>query len=189
MAADPSVKAKEPIGPEQAEEAAITPLVVWAARLSIYFLAQGGILLLSYAYFGFKTDPNSLPLGFRLDPIHATVHFVWGLVGTCIGFFQPRYATAFVLSFAVLYTFMAVGGTFTPCRFGMVLDYRVNLFQWFLVPPVWAIGLYGLWRERHPERAPCQDRARSAAKRTGAPRAESFLWRRTTMPPAPAKKE
>jgi hypothetical protein len=152
MAADPSVKAKAPIGPEQqADEAATTPLVVWASRLAVYFLAQGGILLLSYAYYGFKTDPHSFPLGFRLDPIHAAVHFVWGLVGTYIGFFQPRYATAFVLAFAVFYTVMAVLGTFTPFHFGMMLDYRVNLFHWFLVPPAWAIGLYGLWRERHPD--------------------------------------
>jgi hypothetical protein len=79
------------------------------------------------------------------------VHFVWGLVGSYIGFFQPRYATAFVLSFAVFYTIMAVLGTFTPYHFGMMLDERVNLFHWFLVPPAWAIGLYGLWRERHPD--------------------------------------
>ena len=36
---------------------------------------------------------------------------------------------------------MAVLGTFTPYHFGMMLDYRVNLFHWFLVPPAWAIGL------------------------------------------------
>ena len=152
MAADPSVKAKEPIAPgQEANEAEATPLVVWAARLSLYFLAQGGILLLSYAYYGFNTDPHSFPLGFKLDPIHAAVHFVWGLVGSYSGFFQPRYATAFVLAFAVFYTVMAVLGTFTPYHFGMMLDERVNLFHWFLVPPAWAIGLYGLWRQRHPD--------------------------------------
>jgi hypothetical protein len=31
-----------------------------------------------------------------------------------------------------------------------MLDYRVNLFHWFLLPLAWAIGFYGLWRERHP---------------------------------------
>ena len=151
MAADPSVKAKEPIGlGQEANEAETTPLVVLAARLSLYFLAQGGILLLSYAYYGFNTDPHSFPLGFKLDPIHAAVHFVWGLVGSYIGFFQPRYATAFMLAFAVFYTIMAVLGTFTPYHFGMMLDERVNLFHWFLVPPAWAIGLYGLWRQPMP---------------------------------------
>ena len=129
-------------------KAAATPLVVWAARLSLYFLAQGGILLLSYAYYGFDTDPHSFSLGFRLDPIHATVHFVWGLVGSYIGFFRPRYATAFVLAFAAFYTVMAVIGTFTQYHFGMMLDDRVNLFHWSLLLPAWAIGLYGLWQER-----------------------------------------
>ena len=65
MAADPSVKAKEPIGPEQqADEAATTPLVVWASRLAVYFLAQGGILLLSSAYY----DPIHAAVGFKTDP-------------------------------------------------------------------------------------------------------------------------
>ena len=129
-------------------KAAGTPLVVWAARLSVYFLAQGGILLLAYAYYGFDTDPHSFSLGFRLDPIHATVHFVWGLVGSYIGFFRPRYATAFVLAFAAFYTVMAVLGTFTHYHFGMMLDDRVNLFHWSLLLPAWAIGLYGLWQQR-----------------------------------------
>jgi Domain of unknown function (DUF4383) len=102
------------------------------------------------SYYGFKTDPHSFALGFRLDPIHAAVHFVWGMVGTYIGFFRPRYATPFVLSFAAFYTVMAVLGTFTPYHLGMMLNDQVNLFHWFLVPPAWAIGLYGLWRERHP---------------------------------------
>ncbi len=51
-------------------EAPHWPFVVWAARCSLYLLAQGGILLLSYAYFGFGKDPNSFAIGFRLDPIH-----------------------------------------------------------------------------------------------------------------------
>jgi hypothetical protein len=88
-------------------EAPHWPLVVWAARCSVYFLAQGGILLLSYAYFGFGKDPNSFAIGFRLDPILATVHFVWGLAGTFIGFYRPRYSTAFALAFAAFYTLLA----------------------------------------------------------------------------------
>jgi hypothetical protein len=91
MAADPSTKANGPVGTKPKGEvtyAETTPLVVWATRLSLYFLAQGGILLLSYAYYGFDTDPHSFALGFRLDPIHAAVHFVWGLVGTYIGFYR-----------------------------------------------------------------------------------------------------
>jgi hypothetical protein len=125
-------------------------LVVWACRLSLYFLVQGAIILLSYAYYGFDTDPNSFALGFRLDPIHATVHLLWGVVGSIIGFFLPRYSTYFLLAFAAFYTVMAILGTFTSYHFGMHLDARVNLFHWSLLPFAWGIGLYGLWQERRP---------------------------------------
>ena len=123
-------------------------IVVWAARLSLYFLVQGGIILLCYAYYGFDTDPSSFALGFRLDPLHAAVHFVWGLVGSFIGFYAPRYSTYFLLAFAVFYTILAILGTFTTYHFGMHLDSRVNMFHWCLVPFAWAVGLIGLWQER-----------------------------------------
>lgn len=123
-------------------------MVVWAARGSLYFLFQGGLLLLVYAYYGFGTEPDSFPLGMRLDPLHASVHFVWGLVGCYIGFVRPRLATTFILAFAAFYTVIAVLGTFTTHHLGMKLDWRVNLFHWALVFPAWAIGLYGLWHAR-----------------------------------------
>ena len=47
-------------------------------------------------------------------------------------------------------TLLAILGTFTSHHLGMHLDTPVNLFHWSLVFPAWAIGLYGLWRERHP---------------------------------------
>jgi hypothetical protein len=129
-------------------EKATWPLVVWLARLSVYFLAQGALVLLAYAYYGFGTDPNSFALGFRIDPILATINVVWGAIGTYIGFFNPRYALAFVLACAAFYTLIAVLGTFTSQHFGMLLNDRVNLFHWAIVIPAWAIGLYALWRKR-----------------------------------------
>jgi hypothetical protein len=148
MAAEHPTK-KPPRKPTGVEiEVNDVPLVVWAARLSLYFLVQGGIILLAYAYYGFGIDPDSFALGFRLDPIHAGVHFVWGLVGSCIGFFRPRYATVYILAFAAFYTVMAILGTFTPYHLGMKLGTNVNLFHWALLGPAWAIGLYGLWRDR-----------------------------------------
>jgi len=128
--------------------AATWPLVVWAARLSVYFLAQGALVLLAYAYYGFDSDPNSFALGFRIDPILAAVNFAWGLVGTYIGFFRPRYAVPFVLAFAAFYTALAALGTFTPTHLGMMLNDRVNLFHWLIAPVAWAIGLYALWHKR-----------------------------------------
>ena len=123
------------------------PLVVWVARLSVYFLAQGALALLAYAYYGFDSDPESFELGFRIAPLLAAVNLVWGLAGTYIGFFRPRFAIPFVLACAAFYTVLAVGGTFTQYHLGMMLNDRVNLFHWAIVLPAWAIGLYALWRK------------------------------------------
>ena len=124
------------------------PLVVWTARLSVYFLALGGILLAVYAIKGFRIDPQSFPLGFQLDPLQAGLYFVWGAIGCAIGFYRPRLAAGFVLASAALLTLLAVLGTFTPYHLGMQLTPRVNLFHWLLAPFAWAIGLYGLWCHR-----------------------------------------
>ncbi len=124
------------------------PLVVWTARLSVYFLALGGILLAVYAIKGLGTDPQSFPLGFQLDPIQAGLYFVWGVIGCVIGFYRPRLAAGFVLASAALLTLLAVLGTFTPYHLGMQLTPQVNLFHWLLAPFAWAIGLYGLWCHR-----------------------------------------
>jgi hypothetical protein len=129
-------------------ETAHWPAVVWLARLSVYFLAQGALVLLAYAYYGFGSDPDSFALGFRIDPILAAINLAWGLIGTYIGFFNPRYATIFVLACAAFYTALAVLGTFTSQHLGMLLNDRVNLFHWAIVLPAWAIGLYALWRRK-----------------------------------------
>jgi hypothetical protein len=123
------------------------PLVVWVARLSVYFLAQGALALLAYAYYGFDSDPESFELGFRIDPLLAALNLLWGLAGTYIGFFRPRFAIPFVLACAAFYTVLSVTGTFTQYHLGMMLNDRVNLFHWAIVLPAWAIGLYALWRK------------------------------------------
>ena len=74
---------------EARPDARPVPLVVWAARLSVYFLLQGSLLLVAYTYYGFDTDPQSFPPGQRLDPLHAAVHLLWGLAGTYVGFVRP----------------------------------------------------------------------------------------------------
>ena len=75
---------------EESIEVAGVPLVVWAARLSLFLLIQGLIVLGSYAYYGFRTDPAHFGPGFGIDPIHAAVNLVWGLAGSVIGLFMPR---------------------------------------------------------------------------------------------------
>ena len=137
----------EPVEPDaaEAEGMPLPPPVVWAARFCVYFLAQGGIMLLAYAIKGFGTDPHSFPVGFRLDPTHSAIRLAIGLVGTYVGFLQPRYATAFMLAFAALYTLLSA---FTPYHLGVQLGLHFRLLHWLLLGVVWAIGLYGLWQER-----------------------------------------
>ncbi len=121
-------------------------LEVWAARCSVYFLAQGGILLLAYAYYGFATDPHHFALGFRVDPIQAGLRFAWGLVGTFIGFFRPRYATAFVLAGAAFFTVLAILGTLNSHALAMTFDAKTNLFNWCVALLATAAGAYALGR-------------------------------------------
>lgn len=124
------------------------PLVVWAARCTAYFLALGGIMLVSYAVYGFDTDPQSFPPGFRLNPLQAGVNFVWGLVGTLIGFFRPRFAVAFVLAFAAFYTLIAILGSFAGSALGMELGTPAKVFYWLVVAIAWAAGIQGLLRRQ-----------------------------------------
>jgi hypothetical protein len=124
------------------------PLVVWVARLSVYLLAQGALVLCAYAYYGFDSDPESFALGFRIDPLLATVNLLWGAAGTYIGFFRPRHALPFVLVCAAFYAGLAAIGTFTSYGLGMRLGGRVALFHWLIALPALAIGLYALWRPR-----------------------------------------
>jgi hypothetical protein len=134
----------------RAAERTMWPLVVWAARLSVYFLAQGALVLLAYAHYGFDSDPESFALGFRIDPMLAAVNLGWGLAGTYIGFFRPRYALPFVLAFAAFYTGLAVLGSFTTTHLGMLLNERVNRFHWLFAIAAWGVGLYALRRKRRP---------------------------------------
>jgi hypothetical protein len=122
------------------------PLVVWAVRLTLFLLVQGMIVLAAYGYYGFGTEQSHFGPGFRLDPIHAGVNLVWGLVGSVIGFFMPRYAITFALAFAAFYTLFAGFGTFTADHFGMRLDYVDNALNWLLAVIAWAIGIYALWQ-------------------------------------------
>lgn len=131
---------------EESIEVAGVPLVVWAARLSLFLLIQGIIVLVSYAYYGFGTEPSHFGPGFRLDPMHAAVNLVWGLAGSVIGFFMPRLSIAFVLAFAVFFTLFAGFGTFTAAHFRMKLDFMDNALNWALALLAWSIGIYALWQ-------------------------------------------
>jgi len=131
---------------EESIEVSGVPLVVWAARLALFLFIQGVIVLGSYAYYGFGTEPAQFGPGFRLDPIHAAVNLVWGLAGSVIGFFMPRLSISFMLAFAVFFTALAGFGTLTADRFGMQLDATDNLINWALALAGWGIAIYALWQ-------------------------------------------
>ena len=132
---------------EESIEVSGVPLVVWAVRLTLILFIQGLIVLGSYAYYGFGTDPESFGPGFALDPIHATVNLVWGLAGSVIGFFMPRLSISFMLAFAIFFTLFAGFGTFTPDHFGMNLDFTDNLINWALAIVGWTIAIYAIWQD------------------------------------------
>ncbi len=105
-------------------------------------------MLLTYAYYGFDTDPQSFPPGFRLNPLQAGVNFVWGLVGTLIGFFRPRFSTGFMLAFAAFYTLVAGLGTFAGSVLGMELGSPAKVFFWVVVAASWTAGIRGFLQRR-----------------------------------------
>ena len=150
MAENGAAKSAERLAPtdEELDRTPPLPLVVWAARCSAYFLALGGIMLVSYLVYGFDTEPQTFPPGFRLNPLQAGVNFIWGLVGTAIGFFRPRFATAFVLAFAAFYTLVALLGTFAGSALGMELGTPAKVFYWVVVAGAWVVGLRALLKRR-----------------------------------------
>jgi hypothetical protein len=132
---------------EESIEVAGVPLVVWVVRLTLILFIQGLIVLGSYAYYGFGTDPAHFGPGFRLDPIHAGINLVWGLAGSVIGFFMPRLSISYMLAFAAFFTMFAGFGTFTPDRFGMSLDTADNLINWALAFGGWGVSIYAIWQD------------------------------------------
>jgi hypothetical protein len=129
---------------EESIEVGGMPLIVWAVRLSLFLLIQAVIILASYAYFGFGTDPQSFGPGFRLDPIHAAINLFWGVLGSAIGFFLPRFSIDFALAFAMFYTAFAGFGTFASDQLGMQLGFSDNLANWALALGAWALSIYAL---------------------------------------------
>jgi hypothetical protein len=103
-------------------------------------------VLASYAYYGFDTDPSQFGPGFRLDPIHASINLLWGLVGSIIGFFAPRFSIDFLLAFALFFTALAGLGTFSSEQLGMQLGPWANLINWLLALAAWAVAIYALWQ-------------------------------------------
>lgn len=115
----------------------------WArlyCQATLLFAAQGVLLLVIYSVRGFDTNPDSLPLGLQLDPRHAVIHLLFGLIGAATGFWQPEGAVPFTVFFGLFYIALAVFGTFTPIHFGMQLLLPENALHWTLGTLAVVIG-------------------------------------------------
>lgn len=107
----------------------------WAllyCKVMTLFVLQGIVILLIYAVRGFNADPDTLPPGLRLDPLHGVIHLVTGLIGTYVAFWRPQSALSFLRLFTIFYTGLAILGTFTRAHLGMQLEFEENAFHWTL---------------------------------------------------------
>jgi len=117
--------------------------VVLYCKVMALFILQGLILLILYSIRGFDANPDSMPPGFGLDPLHAVVHLVTGLIGSYFGFRRPSGALTFLRIFTIFYLGLAIFGTFTNIHFGMQLGFAENAFHWPLSLIAGAIA-YGM---------------------------------------------
>jgi hypothetical protein len=104
------------------------------------FVIQGVIVLGFYALRGADQPPEALPTGLQLDPIHAVIHLVTGLVAAFFAFGYPRRAAAFLRAFAIFYLALAILGTFTDIHFGMQLELPENALHWSIGTLAAVIG-------------------------------------------------
>jgi hypothetical protein len=113
-----------------------------------FFALQGAYVGLTYAFAGPGIGPDSFLTGFRLDPIHAVVHFALGVAGAYVGFFRPSLALFFTRFFAVFYLTLAFFGTFTNIHFGMRLGLSENSLHWSLGALTATIGFLPVFPRR-----------------------------------------
>lgn len=118
----------------------------WAlfyCKVMTLFVLQGIVILVIYSLRGFNTDPDTLPPGLRLDPLHGVIHLVTGLIGTYFAFWKPGGALNFLRGFTIFYLGLAIFGTFTHTHFGMQLEFEENSFHWTLslIAVVIAFGM------------------------------------------------
>jgi hypothetical protein len=108
----------------------LSGLPVLTSRVISILAIQGVVILAWYAVIGSPADPERLPFGLQLDPLHAVVHLALGVGGAYAGFVRPTAALNFVRLFSVVYLSLAVLGTFTDTHLGMHLEFEENLLHW-----------------------------------------------------------
>ncbi len=124
------------------------PLHVWAARATGLLLPQGLLVLAIYAILGFDLPLESLPLGLRIDPLHAVMHAIWGAAGAFVGFVKPDWSIPWLILFGVYYLVMSILGMFTDIHFGLHLGPRENSFHLVIGSASFALGIYSAMKAR-----------------------------------------
>jgi hypothetical protein len=118
----------------------------------IAFIGQALLVLALYAWRGLDTPPDGLPLGLRIDPLHAMLHLGLGLVAATAGFARPALAVPVTRLLALVYLALAFLGAFTPLHLGLELAAPENQFH-LTVGTLFALVGFGpaLWqRLGHP---------------------------------------
>lgn len=126
------------------------PIEVWAARATGLLLPQGLLVLAIYAIAGFDLPLGDLPLGLRIDPLHAAMHVLWGAGGALVGFVRPQWSFPWLLIFGVYYIAVAMLGMFTSLHFGMHFGVRDNTFHLVIGSVAVAVALYATAADRKP---------------------------------------
>ena len=121
-------------------------LYLWA--LGIGLLVEGAIMLV----LGFL--PSSLfPAGapFPPDPLHNTIHVIWGLVivGLLANGLSDLGAALLATAFGVFYVGFGILGVVIHHPFGLLLGPGENGFHFIVGPVGLVLGLCGLWAQ-HP---------------------------------------
>lgn len=107
--------------------------VDWARLFCIalsLFIIQGIVVLAFYILNGIDTSPEALPVGLQLDPIHAIIHLITGIIAALFAYRYPQRAPAFLRAFAIFYLALAIFGTFTNIHFGLQLELPENVLHW-----------------------------------------------------------
>jgi hypothetical protein len=125
-----------------------TPLHVWAARATGLLLPQGLLVFTIHAIAGFDLPLESLPLGLRIDPLHAVMHMIWGTAGVFVGLVRPAWSIPWLIVFGLYYIVLSLLGVFTDIHFGLHLGWRENSFHLFIGTASLILGIHSASKAR-----------------------------------------
>jgi len=120
----------------------VVRLFLWV--LGVGLLVEGAILLL-LGFLPTSVFPAGAP--FQADPLHNTIHVIWGLVivGLLSNGLSDLGAALLATVFGVCYVAFGVLGVVVDHPFGLALGPGENGFHFIVGPAGLVLGLCGLW--------------------------------------------